>query len=1184
MSSWHFDQLRYALGIGGIFSFYGLVSLIVWFAGEKMDYPISQRIVVIALVLLTLPISLVIGYVATKRNNGSQATQSEKQGTSSMSVENLAVNHFIELEKGIEEVVQFLAKSNHNVYSLPWYLVVGAHRSGKTALILGSGLNFQVLPSQRQSEIRFIRPTRSVDWRVTTEAVFIDTAGRYQSENPADLEEWKALLETIRKYRPERPVDGVIVAVSCEKLMFLEEKEIEEQAKILRSRIDEVLARSKVQFPTYIVFTHADSIEGFRDSFSASQKEGEKLVWGATIPLEKSQQPAAQLFDSEFRILQEAVMKRRLFRLSAPFPPIRQLKIFNFPRHFDSLGQKASHFVAKLLQPNPFSGNLLFRGFYFTAVPVNRPKVPAGEKTVAVIPSEVVETYFTKPLFWQVILRDRNLVLSFLSQKQGPPILGWVLIGVGAFLSALFLILSAISLYQNRLLLDAVVEKGEKVFEIYRADAGRDLFSKTQEEVLREINAIEDLRKKLVELDEHERNGAPWWMRFGLYSGNRIYKERALNIYFNAIEQRFKKPTIRKLESDLQNFISGQFNFQGTLTKADEEVLGKNYDLLKAYLMLSGKSEYRKHAESSFLASTLSDYWKKESKVGEGLQLVAQQQLEFWAKQIDRDEFPFILANENLITEARRKLRTYPAWQRYYKRKVTDISKQLNEKHGDVTVANILARAGANSDFLEGSYRVPNAFTVEGFLMMDEAIKNASQELSADDWVMGESGKVSAEGAEASLIQERYFRDYTDEWRKFVKSINIRKYNNQAEAERAFEEFISANSPLKILMREIAKQTNLSESARSTSWWSWIISWFWTQKKTEIAENTAVERDFRPLFKFVEDETMTKYANVLKTLKDRFAGMSSDEFAQVARDLSQDRDTKLKLRDSENSISNLLGTFNDTPAGQELASVLRKPVANLRELLGAGVANQIKRVWSQQILPKAKEVERGYPFEDAGDADITKLSAFLNPVDGDFTRFYNERLAKFFEEKDGKLRVKENSEVRFTEEFVNYLNNVFLLREVLFGRNKTPLFSYEFKLQKVEGALVEITIDGQKIDSSGTGSTNFRFPAASGETGVFMNLVTMSSGQNFSANNGSSSVSSSGELQDGALSRRFPGTWGLFKFFEAGSPRKNSTTGEYLLSYRLGGKVINASIRPTGGDLFDRSLFRAVRAPQEILR
>lgn len=1187
MSSWHFNQLRYALGIGGLFSFYGIVSLIVWFAGEKLKYPVTDRVVIIVLVLLTLPIALLIGYINSRRKNKSTVNEgSDNPPQVAMQSAKDSKTLSSEFESGIEEVSQFLRSAGLDVYSLPWYLVMGSHKSGKTALVLGSSLNFQALPSQRQSELKFIRPTRSIEWKVTSEAVFIDTAGRYQSDNQADAQEWRSFLDLLKKYRPERPIDGVIVAASLEKLMVSDEKDIEEQAKILRSRIDDVTSKVGVKFPVYVVFTHSDAIEGFRDSFSASQKEGQKLIWGATLPLERNHE-GVHLFDSEFDTLLNAVMKRRLFRLSAPFPPIRQLRIFNFPLHFASTKRKVGHFINILFRPNPFSENPLFRGFYFTAVPVNRPKLSPGDKTISITLHTVGETYFTERLFRDVILKDGNLVRTFLAQRQKPSVIGWILMVVGSFIVFTFLILSVYSLYRNKLLIDSAVERAEKVIDVYRSDAGRDLFAKNQEEITAEINAIENLRKQLAELDEYERNGAPWWMRFGLYSGNRLYRDRLLNIYFNAVEQRFKKPMIRKLEADLQAFASSQLNIAGNLTPEQEDVLGKNYDLLKAYLMLSGK--YKEHVESSFLATTLADYWKKESKVGTGLELVAQQQLEFWAKQIDRDDFPFILTNENLIADVRRKLQAYPAWQRYYKRKVTDISKQLNNSQGDITVANILARNGASSDFLEGSYRVPNAYTIDGYYMMDEAIKNAAQELGADDWVMGEKGKTSTEGVEASLIQERYLRDYTDEWRRFVKGISIRKYDNQSDAEKAFEEFISANSPIKVLMKEIARQTNLSAGYRSSGLLDWILSWFKAQKRVDTSANTPVEKDFRPLFSFAEDESMAKYSNILKTLRDRFAGMPPEEFSQVAKDLSQDKDVKLKLRDSENTIANLLAAFNDTPSGQELASVLKRPVANLRDLLGAGVASQIKKAWNDQLLPKAKEIEKGYPFEDSGDADLTKLSIYLNPVDGDLTKFYKERLEKFFEEVDGKLKVKEGSEVKFSDEFVDYLNRAFKLREALFAKSKTPSFSYEVKLQKVDGAIVELVIDGQKIDSSGTGSTNFKFPATSGETGVILNVSPIGSvagtiNQTYSANTSPSNVYASGISQETSSSKRFPGTWGLLKFFEAGSPRKNQSTGEYMLSYRIGNKTVNISLKPTGGDLFDRNLFRSVRAPQNILR
>lgn len=1217
-TSWQLNQLKYAMGLGGLFSFYGIVAMIVWVAGTKLNYHVSTRVVIIAVILLTLPLMLIIGFVATRRKRKAEEAKkleaeagqpAGKTDGAPPPAKPAPAGSFDELTKGAEEVTQFLKSSNLDIYSLPWYLVMGNHKAGKTSLVLGSNLNFQNLPSQRQSEQKFIRPTRGVEWRVTSDAVFIDTAGRYQSENGADADEWASLLETIKKYRGQRPLDGMIISASAERILHTDEKEIEEQAKVLRARIDEAVQRTKIRFPIYLVFTHADAIEGFRDSFSTSQKENQNLVWGATIPLEKSDSGHA-MFDPEYDLLQTSVMKRRLIRLSAPFPPIRQLRIFNFPLHFGSARRKLGAFVSTLFRPNPFSESPFLRGFYFTAVPVNRPKMPQGGQTLAGIPQTVGQTYFTERLFRDVVLRDKDLVATLQAQKQKPPIMGWLLTILGAALVSVLLGLSAYSLYQNKVMLDRAAETGEKVLTLYKADAGRDPFTKSADETLVEINTIDNLRKNLVDLDEYERNGAPWLMRMGLYSGNRIYKERLLIIYLNAVEQRFKKPVVKRLEEDLRKFSGGQAASGGALTPQEEETLGKHYDLLKAYLMLSGEEKYRKNAEAAFLTTTLTDYWKTESKLGSGLEMIGQQQLEFWAKQVSRDEFPFIKLNDNIVAETRKKLQAFPAWQRFYKRKTTEISKAVNAREGDITVANILTKNGPGSSFVEGSYRVPNAYSIEGFQEMDTAIKNSGPELSADDWVMGETSKGASDGSEASRIQERFYRDYTDEWRKFVKGINVKNYANSTEADRALEEFTSANSPMRVLMKEIARQTNLSAKPKATSWWDLNGWWEWIttpQKKAETGGNSPIERDFRPLFTFVDGDSFGKYDNALQKVHNQLHGRSADEIANITKEISEQKGITLTiLRDAEKDVSGTLGAFNSTPAGQELAVVFNKPLANLRDLLGAGATNQISKAWADQLLTKAKEVEKGYPFEDAGETDITKLSAYLNPADGTFSKFFEDRLAKYFEESGGQWKVKETSEVKFSDEFVAYVNNAFRLREAMFGKSKTPAFNYEFKLQKVSGALIEVTIDGQKVDSNGTGSTNFKFPAASGETGVIMTLastdgVSSTSGATpSSANSSSSNVSTtsnsntvsrffqnnSGNSSSSSepASKKYPGTWGLFKFVEDGAPKKNPATGEYVLVYKLGGKTVNATVKPTGGDLFDRNLFKSVRAPQNLLK
>lgn len=717
MNSWHIQQLKFAFGIGGFMSFYGIVGLIVYMLPES-SVGNKQKIVVIALVLLTMPLALITGYVANRRSKKkaeklkaeeeAKAAEKADGAQPQKAVAAAPAGNYDDISKSTEEVVQFLKTSNLGeagkdaVYSLPWYVVAGTPRAGKSSLVLGSNLNFQTLPSQRQSEQKFVRSTQSIDWRVTSDAVFVDTAGRYQTEGAEtlDADEWASLIETIKKHRKNRPLDGFLLVANAEKILNSDDAEIEQMAKVLRTRLDDAMARTKTRFPVYLIFTNADAIEGFRDSFSASKGEGKNLVWGATIPIEKSDN-AQTLFDGEYEILHDSLMKRRLMRLSAPFPPVRQLRIFNFPLHFGSARRKLGGFVATLFRPNPFSENPFLRGFYFTAVPTTRPSVPTDGRTMPPNqPQTVGQSFFTEKLFRDVVLRDKDLVRTLQEQRQRPPILGWVLTALGALLVLSALTIAGVSLYNNKQMLDDASQKGEAVLTIVKSDAGKNPLTKNPTEANRELNAAENLREVMAKLDEYERNGAPFYMRMGLYSGDTIYKEKLLPIYFSVIEQRFKNPTVAKIESELKKFNGGAaVTNPAQLTAQEEENLGKHYDLLKAYLMLSG--DYKDKANAADISNALKNYWTTESKIPAGMELSAQQQLEFWAKQVDREEapgrFPRITLDQNLVKATREKLKAFPPVFRYYKNKVTEISKQVDETVGPTTVEGILTREGADT-------------------------------------------------------------------------------------------------------------------------------------------------------------------------------------------------------------------------------------------------------------------------------------------------------------------------------------------------------------------------------------------------------------------------------------------------------------------------------------------------------
>lgn len=1221
-------QIQYALGLSGMFGIYGVTAVAIFFVGDSLGFNTTYRIVIIAVVLLTLPFALVGSYVARRRKKKRLALEDseseekeadvEEDGKPQKAAKPAAANQ--DVDAGAQEVVEFLKGSKlassgkESVYSLPWYLVAGTPKSGKTSLILSSGLNFQTLPSQRQSEQKLVRPTREVDWRVASEAVFVDTAGHFQTEG-GDESEWSSIMESIKKHRQKRPIDGFLLAVSTERILGSDRREIEEFAKTVRTRLDEATKVLKTKFPVYLVFTNADSIEGFRDSFSSSKKEAENLVWGTTIPLEKSDNAQA-LFDSEYEILQDSVMKRRLIRLSAPFSPTRQLRIFNFPLHFSSARRKLGSFVTTLFRPNPFSESPFLRGFYFTASPVERSKSQGRQAANA--GQTIGKTYFTKKFFNDVVLRDKDLVKTFQDQKQKPPILGWLLTILVSFLTFILLALSANSLYQNNQLIKDAEAKGDRVKTILVADGtDKNPFEKPAEERRADVVAIEDLQKILAKLDNYERKGAPWYMRFGFYSGNRVLRERLMSMYYNAVAPRFAEPTERRLIAELKNFSQSQTDGSvDNLSTDQEKILQEKFALFQAYLMWSGTKNKAGEdvAEATLMSNALENIWVTEAKLPADQQETAKDLVKFYFKQVDRKSeysgdisaFPKIGKNDAIVKETRKKLRAFPNYIRY----LTRITAEVSNEGTPLSVESILASESQTT--IAGTYPVPFAYTVDGYRkFMKEKIATADQDLGNDDWVMGEESEDSdSQKVELEKLETRYFRDYTDHWLNLVKSAKIEEFKNSDDMNSALDDLSSANSPMKKLLEEIARNTNLSDEAVAVGWIEWIKSFWSKQASTAEADLTDVEKNFRPLFSFVGsgqekpsgDDTLPidKYGNQMEVLAQTLAGKSKGTLEEIGKELEQPKSAEAKrIGLASRTIISYLKSFGDTQAGQELTNLLQQPVTNVESLLGGGVLDRIEKDWAQKIVPLAKEIESGFPFDNQGEADMAKLKAYLNPADGTFIKFYRS-IEKYFDDKDGKLVVKESSPLKFSAEFVTYLNNARKLQTTLFAGNASPSFEYDFRLLPLKDAIVEITIDGQPVRSDGTGSVKLKFPAAAGQsTGVLMRYTSTSEESSTSGNplptptppaNANSNVAApanpsgplSNFLQDSAAEPlRFQGTWGLFKFFDAGSPEKLET-GEYKLTYSLGGKSVQATVKPTGGDLFDRSLFESVKAPAKL--
>ena len=101
-------------------------------------------------------------------------------------------------------------------------MFIGAPGTGKTTALAHSGLRFPLRDKLGGEAIGGVGGTRHCDWWFTDDAVLVDTAGRFttqDSDAQADESAWTGFLQLLRKYRPRRPLNGVIVTLSAADLV-----------------------------------------------------------------------------------------------------------------------------------------------------------------------------------------------------------------------------------------------------------------------------------------------------------------------------------------------------------------------------------------------------------------------------------------------------------------------------------------------------------------------------------------------------------------------------------------------------------------------------------------------------------------------------------------------------------------------------------------------------------------------------------------------------------------------------------------------------------------------------------------------------------------------------------------------------------------------------------------------------
>ena len=364
-----------------------LLSLIAWFEGPLVAFngrePLASedaRWVVIASLFALWGLCLLWKFAAARlaharliRGVAKEAEQAVPAPGAQESAAEVAA-----LAERMQEAMRLLRRarlgSGHGayLYRLPWYMFVGAPGSGKTTLLTHSGLRFPLADALGNNAVGGVGGTRNCDWWFTDEAVLLDTAGRYTTQDSfaeADKAAWEGFLELLKKHRRRRPLNGVIVALSVADLLQQSEAERRAQALAIRERIKELHERFGIRFPIYVMVTKCDLLAGFIEFFDSLGKEERTQVWGVTFPSVEADQIDSALasFPAEFDALEAQLQARLIDRMQSERDIRRRALIYGFPQQFAGMGDVLAGFLNDVFQSTRYEERALLRGVYFTS-------------------------------------------------------------------------------------------------------------------------------------------------------------------------------------------------------------------------------------------------------------------------------------------------------------------------------------------------------------------------------------------------------------------------------------------------------------------------------------------------------------------------------------------------------------------------------------------------------------------------------------------------------------------------------------------------------------------------------------------------------------------------------------------------------------------------------------------------
>jgi type VI secretion system protein ImpL len=1122
---------------------FGVVVLIilVWFFGpliaigqfHPFDSEVARLITIGVLLLLWLVVNLLHILNDKKKEKKLADAVTEPDPNAAASAEEVAV-----LSTRLKEALARLKKlpgkrGRRKLYELPWYMFIGPPGAGKTTALVNSGLNFPLADASGPAALRGVGGTRDCEWWFTDQAVLIDTAGRYTTQDSVaavDSAGWLGFLRLLKKNRTRQPLNGAILAIGLSDLAALSEAARGLHAAAMRKRLRELHEELGVRVPIYVLFTKADLIAGFVEFFDNLGREEREQAWGMTFRLDdgKNEAGAIGAFDAEFDLLMQRLNQRMLERLSQETDIVRRRLIYGFPQQIASLREVAGAFLTEIFRPSRLEERPLLRGVYMTSgtqdgTPIDRllgtmaNQFGLPRQAVTAF-SGVGRSYFLTKVLSAVVFAESALV-SF--DKRVERRERWIYRGTyGACALVLLLLIAGWT--------SSYVGNAGMISE---AHAAADQYNKQYAELAQRGPNDTDLRAILPALatlrgmrggyDQRE-SSTPLELTFGLYQGDKI-TSASIGAYYRALNAMLLPRLLARLERQLQS----------NLDKPDFL-----YEALKVYLILGRQGPVDHDTVMAWLITDFNASFSDDDAADRDALINHADAM------LGRELTP-IAINGPLVAQVRQILTREPLAEYSYNRIMR--SPRVKSLQGWTVEDN--GGAGASRVFALRSGKplgtpVPGIFTWSGYHnTFLPYMPTVTQELAEDSWVLGrEKRSVTDTIANVNKLRRDviglYLDAYVRVWDQELNDIAVRSFSNVGEAVEQLGLLSGPNSPLRNLLISIDAQTQLSRKAATDSAAAALEAKAGKVGQRAAGFGTLVARSGLSFTQqqvagivgeaFGGDGTSTP-VDPASRVDDHFKAIHT--FVTPGKDKPAPMEAAIEkmgtiyqgmiqVANAPNQGQALLGVVGTSGSGggqaaaaqqlKDLAKDLPGPVAGMLQSVSAsttavatgGASKELDTAWKSKVLPLCTEAFfNRYPFVAGStlDVPIDDFTHLLGPGGLEDT-FFNDNLKSLVDTsvKPWKWQAANQSQLQLQPGTLVQLERADQIRQSLFTDGQNIAVKFQLVPVSLDAGVGQITLEigGQTLtyNHGPAESSQFRWPGANGKTLVRVTMTPAAGG------------------------------------------------------------------------------------------